>query len=207
MWPADDDDYVVEATLYRLEPHLARLGFRDLFDINCIVAENGRPYGLEITSRLGYDSEPSIFTCGLTVPTGSFLEEIASGKADYYPMKEGFTAGVRITIPPHPDDTAKVPSGLPVMGISEEDLAKSFYAYDLMKSDDRLVTAGSYGLIGVACSHADDIYEAVQNATDVAGKVKVSEAQYRLDLAEKFEREFNDLSFESRPKRKLFASR
>jgi hypothetical protein len=93
------------------------------------------------------------------------------------------------------------------MGISEDDLAERFYAYDLMKSDDRLVTAGSYGLIGVACSHADDLYEAVQKATDVAGKVKVSEAQYRLDLAEKFEREFNDLSFESRPKRKLFASR
>ncbi len=202
MWPCDD--WVLRETLHKLTPQLRKLGYCGLFDINCIVnAEEKKVYGLEFTPRYGFDSEPAIFMIGMTSELGKFLSDFALGQATELPMKEGYTAGVRMTIPPHPADDSAAPAGLPVLGVKEKDLTEWMYAYDLMiSSEKRLVTAGSYGLIGVVCAHGDDPRATMQAATDRCKEVRVSEAQYRLDLADVFTKDLEDLGFlkgESKP--------
>ena len=202
MWPCDD--WVLRETLHKLRNPLRQLGYVGLFDINCIVnAQERKVYGLEFTPREGFDSEPAIFTIGLTSELGKFLADFALGQATELPMKDGYTAGVRMTIPPHPSDIEAAPAGLPVLGITEKDLSEYIYAYDLMlSSEKRIVTAGAYGLIGVVCAHGDDPRATMQAATDRCKEVRVSEAQYRLDLADVFTKDLEDLGFlkgESKP--------
>jgi len=189
------EGWVFGETLYKLRDPLRRLGFIGLIDINCIVdAENKKVYGLEFTPRFGFDSEPAMFMIGMNQEVGKFLSDFANGQAYELPMKSGYTAGIRITIPPHPSDCESAPSGLPVLGVSEKDLTEWMYAYDLMlSSDGRLITSGSYGLIGVVCAHGDDARKTMQEATDRCKQVHVSEAQYRLDLSEVFSKDLKEL--------------
>jgi phosphoribosylamine-glycine ligase len=187
MYPSDD--WIMEQTVYKFEDILRDEHIPLLIDINCIVdPERRQLLALEWTPRWGFDSEPAIFAVGLDEELGRFLSDMAHGSATpFFPMKAGFTAGVRVTIPPYPADDTKAPAGLPILGVSDKDLDDWFYAYDVMKtSDGHLVSAGNYGLIGVACAHDVDPAEAIEAATERARQVKVSEAQFRLDLADVF---------------------
>ena len=53
MWFADETQPLYRATLAKLQPHLAEIGFRGDIDINCIVNAEG-VFPLEITARFGF---------------------------------------------------------------------------------------------------------------------------------------------------------
>lgn len=186
MWSSDD--WVMKEGLYKFEDILRQEHIPLLIDLNCIVdPEREQLRALEWTPRWGFDSEPAIFAVGLDQELGQFLSDMAHGSATEFPMKAGFTAGVRVTIPPYPADDTRAPAGLPILGLSDKDLTDWFYAYDLMKtSDGHLVSAGNCGMIGVACAHDSAAAEAIETATERAEQVKVSEAQFRLDLTDVF---------------------
>lgn len=198
MWASDD--WVMQQGLLKFEARLGEEGIPLLLDLNCIVdPEKKRLWALEWTPRWGFDSEPALFSCGLTEELGKFLSDMAHGEVDSFPMKSGYTAGVRVTIPPYPSDDSKAPAGLPILGVSEKDLSDWLYAYDVMKtSEGQLVSAGNYGLIGVACANASEAEAALNQATERAKQVHISEAQFRLDLAEVFGEDLERLGMKHR---------
>ena len=189
VWPCDD--WIVDQTLRKLSPVLKKHRFCGPLDVNVIVSEEGKLFQLEATPRWGFDAEPTWFFTSLDMELGQFFSDFARGQLAEIPLKPGFAAGVRVTIPPYPSDDSKSPSGLPILGLSDKALSDWFYCYDCMKtSEGSLVSAGSYGLIGVACAYDGDLHSAMMKATERAKQVHISEAQFRLDLADTFQKDY-----------------
>jgi len=179
VWLRDDDCPL----LMPLEKLLAEHGYVGAIDINTIITPEGEAYGLEYTPRFGYDATPTLFWELLDGELGRFFSDIARGQAEGdMPMRDSYAAGVRVTIPPWPTEKHNAPAGLPIEGVKSFD---NFYPYNVMLNSARdLVTAGAWGILGVATGSADSIEGAFEAAYKVAKKVKVPGIQYRTDLAE-----------------------
>lgn len=173
----------VTPLLQPLEGLLAEHGYVGAIDLNCIIAEGGEAYGLEYTPRFGYDATPTLFWELLDGELGRFLSDIARGQVEGdLPLWDGYAAGVRLTIPPWPTEKHNAPAGLPVRGIGSFD---NFYPYNVMLNSSKdLVTAGAYGIVGLATGSDDSIEGAFDKAYRVAKRAKIPGKQYRTDLCE-----------------------
>ncbi len=97
-------------------------------------------------------------------------------------VASGFGAGVRLSIPPWPSEKFHAEEGVPIRGLSIEDLHDFFYPYDV-KSSDGLFSSGGYGIVGVCNASGGTIQEAFAKAYKRLEKNKISDGQYRTDLA------------------------
>ena len=96
---------------------------------------------------------------------------------------------MRFSIPPYPlevekiEDSQKVRPNLrvPIRGLNDKN-AGSFYFYEVMEEDGKLVHSVGTGLLGVAVGVADRPHDAWDKSYDLLRELKVPELQYRTDL-------------------------
>lgn len=180
---------LLEAGLLKLVPFLQASGFRGPIDLNTIVNEH-HVYGLEFTSRFGYDSTPTEFGM-MDGDLGRFLFDIATGpvtRDPEYSVPYNYGAAARYTIPPYPTEVPKKhPKGLPIKGIALEDAWRSWFLYDAMldpETEGGLCTAGITGFIAapIARGHSSDA--AWGGVERLAKEFKAPNWQVRDDLKE-----------------------
>lgn len=100
MWFADETQPLYRATLAKLQPHLAEIGFRGDIDINCIVNADG-VFPLEITARFGFPAlQLQIAMTGHR--WGDFLLALARGKTAPFTPRAKFGVIVLVAVPPFP---------------------------------------------------------------------------------------------------------
>jgi phosphoribosylamine-glycine ligase len=77
----DDSNDLFQNILLRpaIKSRLAAIGFRGVFDINCILADDGRLVALEPTCRPGVPATSYEYIEGLESPTGELLSAMAKG--------------------------------------------------------------------------------------------------------------------------------
>jgi phosphoribosylamine-glycine ligase len=77
--------------------------------------------------------------------------------------------------------------------LKEKDLSDFFYAYDIEKRDDSLVTCGGYGICGVVNGFGSSVTEAYEEAYKRTKRIKISDLQYRTDLASVCSKDYNKI--------------
>lgn len=191
VWPCGPDDFVVKE-LVKITDFLQEHDYRGPIDLNAVVNDEG-VYALEFTPRFGYDAFPT-YLYGLYAGNfGYLLDGIARGSfADTMEVLNGFSAGVRISLPPWPCEKFHAEEGVPIRGLRDIDLAESFYAYDVKKSDDRFVSCGGYGIIGVVNGFGNNVGEAFAQAYRRVEKIKLNDMQYRTDLYEQCYKDYRE---------------
>lgn len=181
IWRCSWDDPLVRDGLLRLTPLLEERRYTGSIDINAVVNEKGF-FALEFTPRFGFDSFPTTLCALCDFDFGAFMEACARGYDTDVSLKEGFAAGVRVTIPPWPDESAPTNKHIPIAGLEREDW-QNFYPYDMQLNEhEELETAGGYGIVGVANGFGDSITEAFARAYMLCRKLRIPNKQYRTDL-------------------------
>jgi len=178
---------LLEAGLFRLVPFLREMGFRGPIDLNTIVSEH-HVYGLEFTSRFGYDSTPTEYAM-LEGRLADFLYDIATGPTQTDPdfkIPFNYGAATRFSIPPYPTEIPKKhPRGLPIKGVAIEDAWRDWYLYDAMlEGDADLCTAGITGFVSCAIARGHTPEGAWDGVERLSKNFKVPNLQFRDDLKE-----------------------
>lgn len=163
------------------------------FDLNTIVNADG-VWGLEWTPRFGYDA----ISCFLRLYEGEvakLFHDAARGTWEgEMQLHEGFAGGVRLSIPPFPDEQHPCGPGTPLRGFTKEDVAKNCYFYEVMTGphSGALVHSGGIGAICSATGVALTPCESLTVPYAVCERAKIPNKYYRTDLKEEFEKMYNE---------------
>lgn len=183
VWACDESDPIVSDGVGRLESFLAKHLYCGPIDLNSIVNEDG-VWGLEFTPRFGYDAFPTLLHGLYQGEFGRFLWECASGDGPArMDVRDGFAAGIRISIPPWPNEKQPAEAGIPIRGIEPEDLLDRVFPYDMQLQDGKLVTSGGFGIIGVVMGYGETCAGSFRSAYHNLESIKIPDMQYRTDLS------------------------
>ncbi len=192
VWTCGADDKLVAEGIAKLEDFLRQHDYRGAIDLNSVVNEDGL-FGLEFTPRFGYDAFPTYLLGLYNGAFGALLEAVARGDApDEMDVRDGFAAGVRVTIAPWPSEKFHADEDIPVRGLTPG--LEWFYPYDMKRRENKFYTAGGYGITGVAVAHGDSIGEAFAKTYLYCEQLKLPDKQHRTDLSEVFEKDYRGLA-------------
>lgn len=195
---------------YQEEPEIARslqfdkqVGFMraneappGLYDVNALLHEDdGEAYFLEITPRLGYDSEPTSQR-GIR-DLGKLLSDLAQGgEVGHLFDASQVYCSVRLTVSPYPWEHIEQDApprhsciGTPIAG-ADGIWNRHFVGYGVSVDPTRgLVVADPGGIVGLAVAAGpspDSAYDEVYKYIDRRkGKLRIPNLQYRTDAKAK----------------------
>jgi phosphoribosylamine-glycine ligase len=173
-------------------------GYCGPIDLNSICAD-GELYGLEWTPRFGYEGAANL-TCLLPIPFGDFCYQVASGKTpDPLIPAHGFSATIRIGIPPFPLEGAPrklYAEGVPIYGIDLKKDLPSFFLSDarLVPDSDQLETAGTSGFVGAPIGVGDTMADAFYEVKERIASLEIPNLMWRNDADECCLRRYRELT-------------
>jgi phosphoribosylamine-glycine ligase len=162
-----------------------------IYDINALIAtRDGKPYFLEWTPRMGYDSEPT--SLRLVDDLGEFWTQLVDGKLSEAPFAtDRFAMSVRLSVPPYPWEVVtsekKSAHGIPLGGF-ESVWEDAFMGYGVAKDDDdKYFVADWHGLVGLAIVAGTNLAAMDRELNERAGTIKgyYKSLQYRTDVGRK----------------------
>jgi phosphoribosylamine-glycine ligase len=192
VWSCEGEGCPLCGNLERLGDFLEEVQYNGPIDINTVVTKEGEVYALEFTPRFGYDAFPTYLYGLFEGNFGQFIYESCRGNSMELPLKNGFAAGVRVSVPPWPSEDFHSRPGLPIRGLRKSDLEK-FYTYEVGLENDSLVTSGGWGIIGVVVGWGEGIEKAFDEAYKLCEKIRIPDKQYRTDLAEVFLKDYRQI--------------
>jgi phosphoribosylamine--glycine ligase len=184
VWAEPRPCRTISEGLARAERTLVGAGYIGPIDLNTIVNEEG-VWGLEWTPRFGYDA----ICCFLRLYKGDFGALISNfarsqfGEAEL-PLSNVFSGGVRLTIPPAPDEQHPSKGGESLRGFPKEDMP-SYYFYEVMLDKDKsMIHSGGFGTVICATGVAATFRESLTRPYEIVERAMVPNKQYRTDLRE-----------------------
>jgi phosphoribosylamine-glycine ligase len=192
VWGCAEQSCPLCDNLHALETFLAESEYTGPIDINTVVTKEGEVYALEFTPRFGYDAFPTYLYGLFEGDFGRLINESCRGDSVELPLKNGFAAGVRISVPPWPSEDFHAKPGLPIRGLRKSDFER-FYAYEVGLQEDSPVTSGGWGIIGVAVGWGETIETAFEEAYKLCEKIRIPDKQYRTDFVEIFTKEYRQI--------------
>ena len=192
VWKCDSSDPLVTETLLKLTDEFRKHLYVGPIDINCIVNKEG-VYGLEFTPRFGYDAFPTLLYTLCDFDFGRFVDCASRFVDSGDSLNEGFGAGVRLSVPPWPNEKHRHDGNVQIRGLDDVEDRKLFYPFGVGFSDDKLHTTQGAGIVGVANGFGSTIGKAFNRAYELVKKIQVPELQYRTDLAKQFTKDFEEL--------------
>lgn len=192
VWCCNDRDCPLCKTLKKLSGMLGENKWNGPLDINTVVSKEGEIYALEFTPRFGYDAFPTYLYGLFEGNFGSFMHDCCRGETRDMEVSDGFAAGIRISVPPWPSEDFHARPGLPIRGLRRSDF-EGFYPYEINLQKDQIVTSGGWGIVGVCVGHGSTIEEAFEEAYKLCRKIRLPDKQYRVDLAEVFEKDYRQI--------------
>lgn len=193
VWRCEEEECPLCENLWKIEEYLREVQWCGPIDINTVVSKDGGIYALEFTPRFGYDAFPTLLYGLFEGNFGEFVDTCCRGEASEMPLRYGFGAGIRVTIPPWPSRGSHAEEGVVISGLSKRNLDK-FYLYEVGMKEDQFVTSGGAGCVGITVAHSLDMEEAFVEALKFCKKLDLPDAQYRTDLAEMFQKDISSLT-------------
>jgi phosphoribosylamine--glycine ligase len=191
VWPCDSKDPLVKQTLLLLTEALREHRYVGAIDVNCVVNKEG-VYGLEFTPRFGYDAFPTILHSLCDFDFGSFIVDMACGSGLGVGLSEGFGAGVRLSIPPWPNEKYHNEDCVQLRGF-DDNAREYFYPYGVMEHEGELTSSHGVGILGVMNYEGRSIGQAFACVYHQIAKLKIPNLQYRTDLAEQSLKDYREL--------------
>lgn len=187
-WWVEDPEFAHEVHFEKLaEIYRAMMAPPGIYAYNFRLSDDdGRPYYLETTPRLGYDSEP----------TGSLLLDSLSDFLWCVATREGGTQvssdlafSVRLSVPPYPHETVESQDelsakGIPLPGDLGSMYEPPFLAYQVaLEEGEGLYVASPEGVVGLAAAVGDDLGKMGERVMEFAHDLHkdVSKLQVRPD--------------------------
>lgn len=191
VWKCSERDPIVRKSLLLITDLLREHLYVGPIDINCVISDEGI-YGLEFTPRFGYDAFPTLLYALCGFDFGAFLGSCSRGEVPEVQLKEGFAAGIRLTLPPYPSSKGEANTGIPVRGFREEDKLW-FYPYNVELVEEELKSSGGSGILGVMNGLGECAGEAFAKAYEICSRLKIPDVQYRTDLCEACLKDYREL--------------
>lgn len=172
---------LADKVLRPFEDWLVSTGYIGNVDVNTIIADDGTPYPLEWTVRLGWPA----FNIELALHEGDpveFLAGLAEGEPPNTRNMRDIAVGVVMALPPYPFGHEKADEvvGVPIWGVTPG-IEDNLHLCNAMLDKDQLATAGSYAV--VATGLGDTVVEARRKAHRVLDRLTVPAAPfYRNDI-------------------------
>jgi phosphoribosylamine---glycine ligase len=160
-----------------------KVGYHGMLDLNTIVTKDGRVFGLEFTSRFGYDASPTLFWELVKGSLGTFFADVSRGQLRSLDLREGFAGAVRVTIAPWPTERHTAEENVPIRGVEDED---HLYWYNVKRNDSGLATAGAWGIVCLFTARSSNPVRAVQAPLERCKELRLKSKQYRTDLHKRF---------------------
>jgi phosphoribosylamine---glycine ligase len=182
---------IADKVLVPFEDMLVRMGYVGNVDVNCIVDEDGTPWPLEWTTRLGWPAFN--IECALHADPVEFLAGLAAGKPPNSRTLNEVAVGVVLPIPPFPHGHEKTEEvvGVPIWGITSAIEERAHLAQAMMDKG-QLATAGSYPLI--CTGTGETVQQARAAAYRVVDRVEIPvKTVHRLDIGARLARQLPQL--------------
>ncbi len=188
-WRTDDEENPLFCeTLKKLEPHLQKIGYRGVIDMNCIVNAEG-VFPLEITARFG---SPIVHLQSemLTSGWGGLIAACARGTAHTSVWKDGKGIVVFVTTPPFPyvkHLQEYNPSGQEIYFAApdpDEHIHFEDVRYDLVNKKYTISDTRGYILYVTAC--APNMQQATSQAYARLNDIYLPKMMYRNDIGARF---------------------
>lgn len=187
----DDNNKLFKDTLFKLTDHLRKINYRGIFDINCIVNEDGS-FPLEATSRIG---SPIVhLQTALNLSSWSeIMYSIANGEDCKIKVNNGYGVVVVVATPPFPY-AKKIPDhshqGVHIYfkaPMSEEDMRNiHFEEVSLDKKNGVHYISDDRGYILYATGTDQSVDIAIKKTYDLIDKIYIPQMFYRNDIGRKF---------------------
>lgn len=191
-----------EAVLAPLEESLVALGHMGDIDVNCIVDEDGKPWPLEFTCRLGWPA----FNIQVATHGGDpcqWMLDACHGK-DTLKTVGKVACGIVLTQPDYPfsNRTPEELVDVPIYGVTKEN---EHYLYpqsikrttlpDMQgeKVVEREMMAATGDYLMVVTGTGRTVRQACTRAYDTLGELSCPDMMYRDDIGEKLEEEIPKL--------------
>lgn len=175
----------------KLSPMLLEHKYTGPLDVNCIVSDEGVPYFLEFTARMGYSAIYAFCTL-LNIPIGEFIEMIAKGDIPELEPSDEWGAALRLTMPPYPAvEEAPEREGLPILGIDEYE---HYWPLDVMLDKGKLVCSGYDSIVAEITDRHPNLSVLWDFVYDFARIVEIPDCQYRTDAYEHVSERINALA-------------
>ena len=170
-------------TLGKLAPLLKKMKYTGPLDINCIVNKQG-VYGLEFTSRFGYNAIYTLFEL-FDEKFTDFFDRISKGDTgELKANRRDFAISVRCSVPPYPhSEDARNARGILIKNISPEE-SSHIWLMDAYLKEGEFLCAGVDGVIAVVTSSGKTVTDARRKVYEVIDKVSdfdIPDLQYRTD--------------------------
>lgn len=191
---------VIEQGIKKLEPLLKEMEFYGQIDLNTIVertfsASKKDPefkvWGLELTPRFGINASVTLMQL-VDQPMSRYFQQAARREVKNIQKEKGYALSVTLSIPPHPNKSAEIPSkNIPVLfPISLLDRVNPL---DMWWNKDHFESAGDGGWICSPAGTGSTVKEAKYEAYSVVDGINLPNKQYRTDIGDKAEEDIKTL--------------
>lgn len=185
-----------------LEDALVKMGHLGDIDVNCIIAEDGKPYPLEFTCRWGHPASTIMWAVHKGDPAQWMLD--ACEGEDTMEVDYSIACGIVLAQPDYPYSKATKAETLdiPIYGPSSGN--KKYVHPQSVKmatlpamKDDEVVskkmwaTCGDY--VAVVTGTGKSVRQACERAYKVVKEIEIPDVMYRDDIGEKLEEELPQL--------------
>lgn len=182
---------LADLVLKPFEDRLVQMGYVGNVDVNCIIDEDGTPWPLEWTTRLGWPAFN--IECALHADPVEFLAGLAAGKPPNTRRLNEVAVGVVLAIPPYPYSHAKTEEvvGVPIWGVTPGIEERVHFAQTMLDKG-QLATAGDYVCIATGTGETVQAargaaYRAIQRLDLPASPF------YRVDIGQRLAKQLDQL--------------
>lgn len=172
---------LADKVLKPFEDRLVSLGYIGNFDVNCIVDDEGTPWPLEFTMRLGYPAINIELALHDNDPV-EFLMAVATGNKPPPRKLDTIAVGIVQAIWPYPAKHERTEEvvGQPIWGVTPA-IENAIHPVMVQVKDDQLATAGSYVLVSTGLGST--VSEARHQAARVLDRLTIpANSYYRNDI-------------------------
>lgn len=198
VWTYEADrPRLFQKTVERLTPLLRAANYVGPLDLNCIIAEDGEPYGLEWSARTGFDALQA-YSLLVQGNLGHQLDQFAHGRLrawDVRPDVMGLT--LRLSTTPYPMEDvrlAKESLGLPLDPKLFRDPETTFLDDVMVGPDAKPAMAGRDGSIGCVGTTGRDWEQMKKQVVKRAKAIDIPSKAYRIDVVPDAEKRWKTLA-------------
>lgn len=206
FWGCTEDNELFREIICRpkIKERLRKIGFRGVFDINCLVTDEGKIVALEPTCRFGVPSTAYEFCESIESGVGKLINAIAKGTKQPIALYQGWGMVMVVAAKPFPleadvDDEATsigerlwiLKDGEPVDDFDSEQ-KKHIHLYNFKRDEEGYKVATKGGYLLTVTAKGDEISSLREHLIEYIKKnLLLSGMKYRNDIGKRVE-EYED---------------
>ena len=206
FWGCTEDNHLFREIICRpaIAARLRKIGFRGVFDINCIVRDEGWIVALEPTCRFGVPATSYEFCEGIESGVGKLIEAVAHGKRQPVALYEGWGMVMVVVAKPFPleadvdDEATSIGERLWILKDSkpvdefDADQKQHIHLYNFKRDDEGYKVATKNGYLLTVTAKGDEIDSLRKYLIEyIKENMVISGMKYRTDIGKRVE-EYED---------------